>query len=88
MEFLKLHDLTDEEFSVTVSHLGVSDVNHVMVNVEVKLKHGDWIRTQDVINTREIILQIKYLKIGKLIKKLEHFFFLFIKYIGTNIHTV
>lgn len=38
VEFFKLDKFTDEEVSVTVSHLRISDVDHVVIDVEVKLE--------------------------------------------------
>ena len=37
IEFIELVDLPDEEVSVSGSNLGVGDVDHVLVNVEVDL---------------------------------------------------
>ena len=40
IEFIKLVDLSDEKVSVSRSNLRVSDVDHVLVNVEVHLRAG------------------------------------------------
>ena len=38
IEFIELVDLPDEEVSVSGSNLGVGDVDHVLVNVEVNFR--------------------------------------------------
>lgn len=37
VEIFKLQDFSYEEISVTMGHLSVSNVNHVVINVEVQL---------------------------------------------------
>lgn len=37
VQLFKLEQLADKEVSVAVSHLGVSDVDHVVVNIEIQL---------------------------------------------------
>lgn len=38
VQLFKLEEFTDEEVAEAMSHLRVSNVNHVIVNVEVQLK--------------------------------------------------
>lgn len=39
IEFFKLENFADEEVTVAVRHLRIGDMDHVVVNVEVKLKN-------------------------------------------------
>lgn len=40
VELLELVDLSNEEIPVTVGHLGVSNMDHVVIDVEVQLENG------------------------------------------------
>ena len=38
VEFIKFVDLSDEEVAVAGSHLGVRNVDHILVNVEINFR--------------------------------------------------